>query len=188
MADSSSPPGLLGTLRLLLNSFPPDAPPFCVIGALAVGAWGRPRATQDIDLLILLEESTCRQFTERLGSAGFALDENWARQNPMMKGRGMRLRHHSHPVDLLIPGDAHERETLARRVSLTVEELPVWMATPEDLILLKLKACRDHDLVDARSIVHRQAASLDLDYLWRWADRLGLQGELRHVLSTPPAP
>ena len=27
MADSSSPLGLLGTLRLLLNSFPPDAPP-----------------------------------------------------------------------------------------------------------------------------------------------------------------
>jgi len=187
MADSASPLGLLGTLRLLLNSFPPDAPPYCVIGALAVGAWGRPRATQDIDLLILLEESTCREFTGRLGSAGFTLDEEWARQNPLMKGRGIRLRHRSLPVDLIIPQDLHEREALARRVSLTIEGLPVWMATPEDLILLKLKACRDHDLVDARSIVHRQATRLDLDYLWRWADRLGMQSELHYVLSTPSA-
>jgi len=62
------------------------------------------------------------------------------------------------------------------------------MATSEDLILLKLKACRDHDMVDARSIVHRQATRLDLDYLWRWADRLGLQSELHYVLSTPSAP
>jgi len=111
MADSSSPLGLLGTLRLLLNSFPPDAPPYCVIGALAVGAWGQPRATKD---------------------------------------------------------DAHEREALTRRVSLIIEGQPVWMATPEDLILLKLKACRDRDLVDALSIVLRQASRLDLDYLWRW--------------------
>src|SRR6266581_2771801 len=116
MADSSSPLGLFGTLRLLLNSFPPDAPPYCVIGALAVGAWGRPRATQDIDLLILLEESTQPEFTGRLESAGFILDEEWARHNPMMKGRGMRLRHHSLPVDLMIPGDAQEREALTRRV------------------------------------------------------------------------
>ena len=188
MVDSSSPLGLLDTLRLLLNSFPPDAPPYCVIGALAVGAWGRPRATQDIDLLILLEESTRREFTGRLGSAGFALDEEWARQNPLMKGRGIRLRHHSLPVDLIIPQDLHEREALARRVSVTVEGLQVWMASPEDLILLKLKACRDHDLVDARSIVYRQATRLDLGYLWHWADRLGLQGELHYVLSTPSAP
>jgi len=170
MADSSSPLGLLGTLRLLLNSFPPDAPPYCVIGALAVGAWGRPRATQDIDLLILLEESTQPAFTGRLESAGFILDEEWVR------------------VDLMIPGDVHEREALTRRVSLTIEGLPVWMATSEDLILLKLKACRDHDLVDAQSVVHRQATRLDLDYLWRWADRLGLQSELHYVLSTPSAP
>ena len=188
MADSSSPLGLLGTLRLLLNSFPPDAPPYCVIGALAVGAWGQPRATKDIDLLILLEESTQPEFTAWLGTAGFTLDEDWARQNPLMKGRGMRLRHRSHPVDLMIPGDAHEREALTRRVSLIIEGQPVWMATPEDLILLKLKACRDRDLVDALSIVHRQASRLDLDYLGRWADRLGLQSELHYVLSAPSAP
>lgn len=188
MADSSSPLGLLGTLRVLLNSFPPHAPPYCVIGALAVGAWGRPRATKDIDLLILLEESTQPEFTAWLGSAGFTLDEAWARQNPLMQGRGIRLRHRSHPVDLMIPGDAHEREALTRRVSLTIEGLPVWMASPEDLILLKLKACRDHDLVDAQSVVHQQAARLDLNYLWNWADRLHLQSELHYVLSTPAAP
>lgn len=188
MADSSSPLGLLGTLRLLLNSFPPDAPPYCVIGALAVGAWGRPRATKDIDLLILLEESTQPEFTAWLGSVGFTPDEDWARQNPLMKGRGIRLRHRSHPVDLMIPGDGHEREALTRRVSLTIEGLPVWMATPEDLILLKLKACRDHDLVDARSVVHQQAARLDLNYLWNWADQLHLQSELHYVLGASSAP
>src|SRR5438445_12238906 len=96
MADSASPLGLFGTLRLLLNSFPPDAPPYCVIGALAVGAWGRPRATNDIDLLILLEESTRREFTGRLGSAGFRSEERRVGKERRSRGSLSQERRKAH--------------------------------------------------------------------------------------------
>ena len=31
-------------------------------------------------------------------------------------------------------------------------------------------------------IIGKPAAQLDLDYLWSWAERLGLQSELHYVL------
>jgi hypothetical protein len=62
------------------------------------------------------------------------------------------------------------------------------VASPEDLLLLKIKAGRDQDFLDATNIVTQQRESLQLDYLWNWADRLGLQGELTYVLKTAASP
>ena len=39
---------------------------------------------------------------------------------------------------------------------------------------------RDFD--DVMGIVGNAGASLDLDYLWSWAERVGLQSELHYVL------
>jgi hypothetical protein len=47
---------------------------------------------------------------------------------------------------------------------------------------MKLKASRGHDFEDAVSIVLNPNLQLDLDYLWSWAERLGLQSELHYVL------
>lgn len=47
---------------------------------------------------------------------------------------------------------------------------------------MKIKVSRPHDFEDAMSIVLNPSLQLDLDYLWSWADRLGLQSELHYVL------
>lgn len=176
-------PSLLATLKTLLTAFPSDGPEYCLIGALALGAWGRVRATHDIDLLILLDEERTQRLLASLKPFEFSVDIEWSNLNPMAKGRVTRLRHSGYPVDLISIQDDHERETLARRTSLILEDISTWVCTAEDLIILKLKASRDQDLVDAQSVVHRQGAALDRDYLWKWADRLRLQGELRYVLQ-----
>ena len=53
---------------------------------------------------------------------------------------------------------------------------------PEDLILLKLKAGRPHDFEDALGVFKNPHVHVDLDYLWGWANQLGLHGELSYVL------
>jgi len=52
--------GLLASyLQAVLEALPQPTPsPYCLIGALAVNAWGCLRATQDIDLLVLYQEAT----------------------------------------------------------------------------------------------------------------------------------
>lgn len=48
---------------------------------------------------------------------------------------------------------------------------------------MKLKASRPHDFEDALGIIKNPHLQLDLPYLWNWADRLGLHGELHYVLQ-----
>lgn len=69
------------------------------------------------------------------------------------------------------------------RISLHALSVSVWIATPENLILLKLKAGRPTDFDDVISIIKNPCLQLDLPYLWSWADRLGLQGELHYILQ-----
>ena len=65
--------------------------------------------------------------------------------------------------------------------------LSLSVASPEDLILLKLKAGRPTDFDDVISIVKNPRLQLDLAYLRSWADRLGLHGELHYVLQAAAA-
>lgn len=181
---------LASYLRAVLDAFPQPAPPYCLIGALAVNAWGRLRATQDIDLLVLSEEAVRAELTDSLLSRGFQLDTRWIMQNPMAKDRVLRLGHPSHPgipLDLIFSADSHEAQALTRRQTLHLLGLSAWVCSPEDLIILKLKASRPHDFEDALGIIKNPHLQLDLDYLWHWADRLGLQGELHYVLQAAGA-
>ena len=173
-------------LRTVVEALPHPGPLYCLVGALAVNAWGRVRSTRDIDLLVLSDEPSRVQVTDSFRARGFQLDVAWTEQNPMAKNRVVRLKHASYPgipLDLMLSADSHEESALSRRKSLQLLGVLVWICGPEDLILMKLKASRPHDFEDALGIVKNPHLELDLTYLWSWADRLGLQGELHYVLQ-----
>ncbi len=173
-------------LHAVINALPQPAPPYCLIGALAVNAWGRLRTTQDVDLLVLSDETAKIQLTGSLIAHGFQLDARWIEHIPMAKDRVLRMNHPSHPgipLDLIFSADAHEAEVLTRRQAMPFLHVPTWVCSPEDLIILKLKASRPHDFEDALGIVKNPRLQLDLSYLWHWADRLGLHGELQYVFQ-----
>jgi len=146
------------------------------------------RATQDIDFLVLFDEETMGALIQNLETAGIRQDTRWTEQNPLLRGQALRFRFGNYPVDLLAPRDAHDRATLTRRRLIPVADFSVWTCSPEDLILLKLKAGRPQDFEDVLGIVRHQRASLAHEYLRQWADRLGLQGELRYVLGAEKPP
>lgn len=179
-------PGIFDILKFLIQAFPSPTPPYCLIGALTLGAWGRPRATSDVDVLIMFDDSTQDQLISVLTERGFTLDTVWQEANPMLHGVMLRLHYADIPVDLLAPRDAQEQSALERRRLIDVEGVALWTVSPEDLILMKLKAGRPYDFGDAITVVARQGNSLDRDYLFIWARRLGLFEELSYVLNTEP--
>lgn len=178
-----SAPGFFQILRRLIESLPASAPPYCLIGALALSAWGQPRATKDIDLLILLNEENQGKLLNGLASRGFLKDEAWSEHNPMLRGTMVRLYSGDVPIDLLAPRDAQEEEALTRRRMIEVEGLSLWTVSPEDLVLMKLKAGRPYDFGDVTTVIVRQGDALDQEYLFRWAKRLGVCEELAYVLK-----
>ena len=173
-------------LKTVIEALPQPAPPYCLIGALAVSAWGYVRSTRDIDLLVLSDEPARSQLVEGLVARGFQRDSEWMERNPLAKDVVLRLFHRSHadyPLDLLFAGDAHSQSTLVRRRAVHVLGISLFVCSPEDLIILKMKAGRPHDFEDALGIVKNHDLRLDFAYLKSWATRLGLSEELQYILN-----
>jgi hypothetical protein len=173
-------------LKTVIEALPEPAPAYCLIGALAVSAWGHVRSTRDIDLLVLSDEPARSKLIESLLANGFVRDSEWSERNPLAKDVVLRLFHRSHanlPLDLLFAGDAHSQTTIARRQPLHVLGISLFVCGPEDLILLKVRAGRPHDFEDALGIVKNPDLRLDVGYLENWAARLGLSEELQYVLN-----
>jgi hypothetical protein len=155
--------------------------PYMVIGAFALAAWGRPRATLDIDFMI--QTTTLPEaLSNRLEELGFHFDEVWDRYNPMIRHFHRRFRSGRTPVDIMLRRDEHDAAAFARRRKKRFNERYLWFPSPEDLLLQKLKVRRPQDLVDAEGIVSRMRGKIDRRYLAHWANRLGIRAELAHVL------
>ncbi len=106
-------------LHAIVAALPPSSP-YCLVGALAVNAWGRLRATNDIDLLVLADVPARTELIDALRAHEFRIDETWLKHNPMAKDIVMRLTHRSYPtipLDLLFANDPQSQSALARRRS-----------------------------------------------------------------------
>ncbi len=188
-SEDDSQLGYSQLLRKAIGAFSGQSLPYCLIGAVALGAHGRPRATHDVDLLILADSVSHGAYLNSLLAKGFEVASEWADANPMARDVVLRLHHPSapdFPLDLVFAISALHRTTLERRQLQTLGGIQVWVSSPEDLILLKLAASRPRDFEDVITILAKPHAQLDLDYLWSWAERLGLQSELHYVLISTP--
>ena len=156
--------------------------PYMLIGALALPVWGRPRATLDMDFM-LMDMEIPRKLIDRLGRLGFSLDAEWERRNPFLKGLQSRFRSERLTLDILLSKDAHHKEAFRRRRRKRYPGMNIWFPSAEDLILLKLRAGRPTDFDDVIGIVERVGEALDLRYLSAWARRLGVIEELNYVID-----
>jgi hypothetical protein len=152
-----------------------------VVGACALAVWGQPRATLDLDLLVLVDEHGLARVVRHLQQAGMALDAAWSEWNPLLRALQARLRFRDLTVDILRPRDRHDVTALSRRRRRSLAGHQFWFVAAEDLILQKLKVGRPRDFEDALSVLVRQGRRLDRRHLRRWAARLGIEAELAYV-------
>lgn len=140
---------------------------YLAYGGVAVGVWGDPRETQDVDAVISIPEEECPRLLGELARAGFAAEAR-AEQTFPVDG-WLRLRWGGRFADLCLGRTPFDRSALDRRRRMTLFETAVWVASAEDLLLYKLTAYRFKDLADAEAILARQKNDLDLAYLRHWA-------------------
>jgi hypothetical protein len=117
--------------------------PWMLVGGLAAGAWTEPRGTKDCDLAVSLTGPVVdrlRQGLEDLGLRSFHGDLAAAAGGGAVR---LRLDRSGAPplvIDLLCAGTDFEREALANRRRLEVLGVPLWIVSPDDLVLYKLIA------------------------------------------------
>lgn len=175
---------LAALLERIVASFRQARVPYVLIGAWALTAWGRPRATNDLDFLVLVNEADLQRLGDRISQKGCKLDETWQEWNPMLKGFQLRLQDQGITVDLLRPRDPHDQQIFQRKRKKRLDGRYYWIVSAEDFVLQKLKVGRPRDFEDAASIVERFYGRLDHEYLTYWARRLGVSEELHYLMAS----
>lgn len=158
--------------------------PHAFTGGIAVVAWGEPRTTSDVDVLVDLEENAVDPLVEAIETQGLeveARDLRIARQ----KG-GHATVFTDEPglhVDVRCVDTADARREIEDAVEVPLETGPIPVVRPEDLVAHKVRWSSDRDLEDARSILARRWESIDRDRLRRWAKRLDVLEEVQALLN-----
>ncbi|MCP9451639.1 MAG: hypothetical protein NNA23_03035 [Nitrospira sp.] len=101
--------------------------------------------------------------------------------NPTLRDSHIRLRRGAIPVDLMLLKDDHDRTCLSRRRHYALGNLSLWIISPEDVVIHKLKAGRAQDFIDVLSILQRQTGSLDHASITDRAKKLETWEEWRYV-------
>lgn len=178
MADSPS-----STLKQILPILNRSSVSYTIIGAVASGILGRPRATLDLDILVGGGSQGLTKISSLIEKSGAEKSESFLEANPMLRGIMIRMRVGPIHIDLIRSRDRHDSVALRRRQKVKAFGLSLFIPQPEDLILLKMKAGRERDLEDCIGIFEAQKDRIDLKYLWRWALRLRLVDEYHYIVG-----
>lgn len=175
-----------GFVKQVIEALEEVAIEYMIGGALAVWAWGEPRSTMDLDLVVDLPFDAIRALSSELKKRGMWVPEDIILNN-LLEDRADSAINAIHPTSglkaELFPlreGDTLRRSAFERRrlVNLGPELGEVYVHSPEDLIIYKmlyfsLSQQTKHPR-DILSILRARQADLDLEYIESWVDQLNL--------------
>ena len=171
---------LVQALSTLIAEFNRRGLNYALAGGWAYSALVEPRATTDIDLLMLVEQPS-REGIHFLLSSLF--DSTVVHPAPMVFHgisiwRSVGIRSDQEVViDLLLADSDYLKTALSRRRTVALGELNVPILAIEDLIVLKTLAGRLQDQADLEKIRARQdELHVDWSYVEGWKIKLDLRG------------
>jgi hypothetical protein len=148
--------------------------PYMITGGLAANYYGCPRATYDLDLVVKLGEAGARRLIKLADRARFRLHEKEVLALTKVGNRFVMESWEKYRIDFWLVKTTFDREIFERRRRVKVFGVWVWISTPEDLILQKLRSARSRDLEDIQAILVRHSGKLDESYLKQKAAELDL--------------
>jgi len=161
------------------DRFDEDGLTYAFGGALALGAWGVPRTTSDVDVAVFVPERDLERALDSLERAGAMVDR--AEASRLVARTGMffaalgRTR-----LDVFIAHHPVHADMERRRVSLeTLDGERRWFLSAEDVVLTKLIYGREKDVADLQRLFAVRGPSLDLPYVSEWLAKIVPPGDRR---------
>jgi hypothetical protein len=161
--------------------------PHMLTGSLAVSVHALPRATKDADVVVQAEEFDPVGLAAALGK-DFRLEPQMMFETVTMTPRHV-LEHvgSGFVVELFVrTADPHDLARFERRRPIELFGVATTVASPEDVVVTKLRwsrlASRRKDLDDVRNVLAVQAGRLDLEYIRRWCAQHGTGDLLARLL------
>lgn len=154
--------------------------PYAIGGSLAAIAYGEPRSTRDIDVVVVLEPRDVPRLRSRFPPDDYYMDEEAAIEAVRREGQFNIIHPRSgFKIDLYIAGDdiSHDQISGARLLP-AARNRSARFSPPEQLILKKLQfhqaSGSEKHLRDVVAILRVSGEDVDRERLIREADRFGL--------------
>ncbi len=160
-----------------------------VSGSISSTFYGRPRSTQDIDIIIEAKIENLQELVKILQNKKYYADEEAA---------AVALSHTSifnvfdassgYKADFIIRKDRpYSIEEFKRRRTVDVLGLSIHLVAPEDAILSKLewakKGQSERQFTDALGVAIVQSDKLDFEYMQTWARILDIEEHLNRLIE-----
>ena len=178
-------------LTRVVDALEASGTPYMLTGSLVSSLQGEPRATHDIDFVLVAGPTSAAALFAALTSVGGYLDrasieraiERQSVFNLIDPDTGLK-------VDFwMLTNDPFDRSRWQRRQQESVLGRQIWVSSPEDTILAKLRWARlaggsEKHVTDAVRVYEVQHAKLDRQYLDRWVATLEVDDLWHQLLST----
>jgi hypothetical protein len=156
--------------------------PYMVTGSLASTFHGEPRATRDLDIVIDPDNVSLARLVADLQQQNYYVDSDAALTALQERGQFNAIGPDGWKVDFMIRRDRpFSIEEFGRRQQADLLGQAGYVATAEDMILAKLEWAAatesERQLRDVAGMLAVAGDVLDLDYLERWVERLGLRAQ-----------
>jgi len=187
---------IAGFLKLVIEALNAAGVEYLIGGAIAEWAWGEPRATQDLDLVVNIPIKSVKKLSKELEKRDMLIPAEIILDN-IVEDRAdipinaihmySGLKADLYPVR---EGDELRQSAFQRREQ--VDYGPpigkVYIHSPEDLILYKLiyfgLSQQSKHSRDIAAILKSKKDELDMDYIDGWAIRLGLTSLWKEMLDS----
>jgi len=155
---------------------------YMITGSVVSSLQGEPRSTHDIDMGVAIQGSKVHGLVEAFPPPDFYLDKDSILD-------AINRRSMFNLIDLkggdkvdfwILTDEPFDQLRFSRRYSEEFMGLKMQVSSPEDTILAKLRWAKlsggsEKHFTDALRIYEVQYGKLDVDYLERWAKKLGVE-------------
>jgi hypothetical protein len=166
---------------------------YFITGSQATIAYGEPRFTNDIDVVVDLDETTCEAFCDGFPPEEFYLNRETARQEVLRRGMFNII----HPasglkIDVIISSQtSFDQQRFERGVRIPIAvDCSVIFSSAEDIVLQKMAWHKmgggERHLRDIAGIIKVRGDSLDRHYIEQQAQDLGFTELWQEILRQFP--
>jgi hypothetical protein len=191
----NKPLDIAGFLKLVIEALNAAGVEYLIGGAIAEWAWGEPRATQDLDLVVNIPIKSVNKLSKELEKRNMLIPAEIILDNILEDRADIPINaihmYSGLKADLypMREGDELRQSAFQRREQ--VDYGPpigkVYIHSPEDLIVYKLMyfglSQQSKHSRDIAAILKSKKSDLDLDYVEGWVTRLGLSSLWKEMLD-----
>ncbi len=152
---------------------------YALIGGIAVAQWGFARATQDVDIKVLVPNTDYAGVRAAILARFPERARPHAPHNPFI----VAVTIDKVIVDFLLALPGYEELIITRAVRRKLDGFWARICSPEDLIIQKVTAGRSKDWMDVEALLSRMPGKLDETYINDWLSQFAEALEKPEMLA-----